>query len=1062
MTLLSVVVPVYDVGSYLAPCLDSVLASSLNDLEVVCVDDGSTDGSADVLDRYAAADPRVRVLHVPNGGPGRARNLGVQHAQGTYVTFVDADDRVPVDGLRLLCASLERTGSQLATGRVRRFSDTRSWLSELHVRATPQQRQGTTLAESPSLLYDYTVSNKVLRRSLWDAAGLAFPEGVFYEDMILTTRAYLAATSVDVLTSTVYEWRHRGGDVLSTTQRGAEAANLRARLDAIDTVRSLLVDGGHPELVADLERKEVSLDLPLYLHHLPEMADEARRLFAERTATTLAQAPPDALAALPVTTRVPLELVRRGHVERAAQLVVQRRERGGDFDVVRRGRRLLADLPGLGDPSTGVPESAYDVRAELGVSTEVSSVVLDTSGLRITGHAEIDKVPLRHRWSARRSLQLRAQGTPREISRPLRHADGDLSAFEVVVPLDRLRPAAGPDTVYEAHITVRDLTGRHRGPLTGSHGAAATLVPPLVTDDGRYLSVTTAAGGAVRVAVRRDVPLLESARFTPDGLVCELLLPSDFAPGSTLTWRAGDDAAPLSAPLEPSAGAVRRAVATVALPEVDDAPAPGTTTWRATVDAGSRRRAVVCAPGLAETEYASGPQELAVRLGPGGRTLLQLRDAAVVVRAVSWRGGDLQIEATWTTAEPLDARDVVLRFTDGRELAASSVTQSGAALRATFTVLDAELDVSIAPGRWRLAAWRRSGSVRLPVAVEVDRSAGAAMELSTGSPTARAVTEAGPRGLDVVVTEAAARAATVPTDGGVVLVNGAVTSVSPDLVALHAALGRRGLLDSTTWVRRDTGTPAPRGGASLTATDGRLAAVLRSARIVIADDAGDDLLAAASPERVVRLGAGSQLLARCGAPRLDLLRHREATEGTAGARQRLGLRTDQRVVLWAPALRPDHRDLVGRPVLRLPFDSTAADTLIGPDDVLLLRADPSLAPTAAGAWQGDPAIRNVTTYPDVQDLLLAADVLVTDYSDLATDFAVLARPVIVFAWDADSQPELAERHLSSPVGPVVTTLDGLRTRLRTIDTWFSPSARNSPATGHADGDASERVLDEVL
>lgn len=196
--LLSVVVPIYNVGSYLAPCLDSLLAGTLQDLEIICIDDGSTDGSGELADLYAVKDDRLRVLHVENGGLGRARNIGSDEATGRYLAFADSDDRIPKNAYELLCGSMEETGSDLATGRVRRFNDTRSYLSGLHTRAIPSAARRTHISRMPSLVYDTTAWNKAYRRGFWDEHHLRFPEGVVYEDIPVTVPAHVLAEAVDV------------------------------------------------------------------------------------------------------------------------------------------------------------------------------------------------------------------------------------------------------------------------------------------------------------------------------------------------------------------------------------------------------------------------------------------------------------------------------------------------------------------------------------------------------------------------------------------------------------------------------------------------------------------------------------------------------------------------------------------------------------------------------------------------------------------------------------------------------------------------------------------------
>ena len=88
----SIIVPVYNVASYLSKCLDSCINQTLYDIEIICVDDGSTDNSGELLDEYKAVDSRIQVIHKENGGLSSARNYGLDHANGDYIAFVDADD----------------------------------------------------------------------------------------------------------------------------------------------------------------------------------------------------------------------------------------------------------------------------------------------------------------------------------------------------------------------------------------------------------------------------------------------------------------------------------------------------------------------------------------------------------------------------------------------------------------------------------------------------------------------------------------------------------------------------------------------------------------------------------------------------------------------------------------------------------------------------------------------------------------------------------------------------------------------------------------------------------
>lgn len=90
----SIIVPVYNVKDYLPKCLDSLISQTLKDIEIVAIDDGSTDGSSSILDSYALKDERIRVIHVQNGGLARSRNIGLDNAKGVFIGFVDSDDYV--------------------------------------------------------------------------------------------------------------------------------------------------------------------------------------------------------------------------------------------------------------------------------------------------------------------------------------------------------------------------------------------------------------------------------------------------------------------------------------------------------------------------------------------------------------------------------------------------------------------------------------------------------------------------------------------------------------------------------------------------------------------------------------------------------------------------------------------------------------------------------------------------------------------------------------------------------------------------------------------------------
>ena len=122
MDLISVIVPVYRVEKYLNECIDSILSQTYENFELILVDDGSPDNSGKICDEYAEKDKRIKVIHKENGGVSSARNLGLDNANGEYVTFIDSDDFVDKRYLKALYNSLKDSGSDVSVCRFSKYS----------------------------------------------------------------------------------------------------------------------------------------------------------------------------------------------------------------------------------------------------------------------------------------------------------------------------------------------------------------------------------------------------------------------------------------------------------------------------------------------------------------------------------------------------------------------------------------------------------------------------------------------------------------------------------------------------------------------------------------------------------------------------------------------------------------------------------------------------------------------------------------------------------------------------------------------------------------------------
>ena len=194
--LASVVVPVYNPGPAIGPCIDSLLAQSLpaDRYEVIFVDDGSTDGTAARLDEVAAQASNVRVIHIPpSGAPGRPRNIGLAQARGEYVHFVDADDILAPRALEWLTEMADRHGSDVVMGKYASASLDRSQVVFTHSRAR------ASLASTPELLTASWAPAKLFRTSMLRQHGITFAEGWrWMEDQLFVLQSYLAARNVSI------------------------------------------------------------------------------------------------------------------------------------------------------------------------------------------------------------------------------------------------------------------------------------------------------------------------------------------------------------------------------------------------------------------------------------------------------------------------------------------------------------------------------------------------------------------------------------------------------------------------------------------------------------------------------------------------------------------------------------------------------------------------------------------------------------------------------------------------------------------------------------------------
>ena len=236
---ISIIVPVYKVEPWLRQCVDSVLAQSFTDFELILVDDGSPDACGAICDAYAARDGRIHVIHQENAGQGKARNVGMDQAAGKYLIFLDSDDYWLPSTRETLYAEAEKNQTQALAFGARSFVD---GMKEPKRYSSYQNTvQNGVVKSGPESLKialdagEYHTS-PVLRFYLRDylrSTGLRFDEGIIHEDERFSFLAYLFAERVECIGDQLYQRRYRPNSTMTGKTIKNSAHGHRVALDGL-------------------------------------------------------------------------------------------------------------------------------------------------------------------------------------------------------------------------------------------------------------------------------------------------------------------------------------------------------------------------------------------------------------------------------------------------------------------------------------------------------------------------------------------------------------------------------------------------------------------------------------------------------------------------------------------------------------------------------------------------------------------------------------------------------------------------------------------------------------
>ena len=449
----TVVVIAYNDAERLPTAVQSVLDQTLHNLDVVIVDDASTDQTGEIAQRLAEQNPGlVRVMTLPenSGGCSRPRNVGIEAARAPYVMFLDSDDTLERHAAKNLLLEAERTGADLVSGlcvRVNVSKDNRrsKWFARLY----DDHRVVNGIREMPDLLFDTLCTNKLYRRDFLDANGIRFPEGLHYEDLLFTTEAYCSTERIALIPNEVYRWMVvEDADEASISNRRERLQNFADRITIHRRIDAYLRERGFDDLRVFKDRKFIHQDLKLYLQELGVRDEGYQRGGLDLAAGYLKEMHPESISRAGVLPGATAYLVREGDLAGALNAIeMWVRGRLAGSLTVRDGRAYL----GTRHLDSDEGRQALDVTSlhlhtapfsRRNLFNQLTSVDVDASRVRLGGEINDPLGDLSGAEPLTAALELRS-GDGR-IQHPLAPASLDVRtghvAWSVEIPRTRRLP----------------------------------------------------------------------------------------------------------------------------------------------------------------------------------------------------------------------------------------------------------------------------------------------------------------------------------------------------------------------------------------------------------------------------------------------------------------------------------------------------------------------------------------------------------------------------------------------------------------------------------------------
>ena len=236
----SVIVPIYNKEEYLKECLDSLIHQSLKEIEIICIDDGSTDDSLTILTNYSRKDSRIKIFSQENSGPGSARNKGINEANGEYIAFIDADDWIELDSLEKLYVNAKQYGSDLVLFNAIEHLPNNKCNPRIYFKESINGKFTYNQQKNLVLNNYLIVCTKLHKNTFLQKNDIYFSESDLFEDVYFHIKSVLEAKSISYLNEILYNYRRT-----QTNTRQSKSIKSRKSfvfLDILVNIKELLKD----------------------------------------------------------------------------------------------------------------------------------------------------------------------------------------------------------------------------------------------------------------------------------------------------------------------------------------------------------------------------------------------------------------------------------------------------------------------------------------------------------------------------------------------------------------------------------------------------------------------------------------------------------------------------------------------------------------------------------------------------------------------------------------------------------------------------------------------------